>query len=44
MEQFVTVRMVQGNGMDLSLFQFDYDMSFAVFFLNADRTISGRRV
>lgn len=34
--------MVQGNGMDLSLFQFDYDMSFAVFFLNADKTIYGR--
>lgn len=34
--------MVQGNGMDLSLFQFDYDMSFAVFFLNEDRTIYGR--
>lgn len=42
MEKFVCVRMVQGNGMDLSLFQFDYDMSFAVFFLNADRTIYGR--
>ncbi len=42
MDQFVCVRMVQGNGMDLSLFQFDYDMSFAVFFLNADRTIYGR--
>lgn len=33
---------MQGNGLDLSLFQFDYDMSFAVFFLNADRTIYGR--
>jgi predicted metalloprotease with PDZ domain len=28
--------------MDLSLFQFDYDQSFAVFFLNADGTIYGR--
>ena len=28
--------------MDLSLFQFDYDMSFAVTFLNADRTVYGR--
>lgn len=42
MEKFVCVRIVQGNGMDLSLFQFDYDMSFAVFFLNSDRTIYGR--
>ena len=30
------------NAMDLTLFQFDYDMSFAVTFLNADRTIYGR--
>ena len=28
--------------MDLSLFQFDYDQTWAVFFLNADRTIYGR--
>ena len=34
--------MVQGNGMDLSLFQFDYDMSFAVTFLNSDRQVLGR--
>jgi serine protease Do len=42
MEQFVQVRMVQGNGMDLSLFQFDYDLTFAAFFMNADKTIYGR--
>ena len=36
------VRMVQGNGMDLSLFQFDYDLTFAAFFMNADKTIYGR--
>ncbi len=34
--------MVQANGADLSLFQFDYDLTFAAFFLNADRTIYGR--
>jgi serine protease Do len=34
--------MVQGNGMDLSLFQFDYDMSFAVTFIDADRNVLGR--
>ena len=28
--------------MDLTLFQFDYDLTFAAFFLNADRTIYGR--
>src|SRR6185503_9855509 len=42
MEQFVCVRMIQANGMDLSWFQFDYDQTFAVFFMNADRTIYGR--
>ena len=42
MEQFVRVRMVQGNGMDLSLFQFDYDLTFAAFFMNSDKTIYGR--
>lgn len=34
--------MVQANAMDLTLFQFDYDLTFAAFFLNADRTIYGR--
>jgi serine protease Do len=34
--------MVQANAMDLTLFQFDYDLTFAGFFLNADRTIYGR--
>ncbi len=42
MEKFVRVRIVQGNGIDLSLFQFDYDLTFAVFFMNADKTIYGR--
>jgi serine protease Do len=42
LEEFVRVRIVGTNGLDLSLFQFDYDQSFAVFFLNADGTIYGR--
>ena len=42
LEKFVRVRVVSTNGLDLSLFQFDYDQSFAVFFLNADGTIYGR--
>lgn len=42
MEKFVCVRIVQANAMDLNLFQFDYDMSFAAVFINADRTIYGR--
>jgi hypothetical protein len=42
LEQFVCVRIVHANGMDLSFFQFDYDQSWTAFFLNADRTIYGR--
>ena len=42
LEKFVCVRVVSTNGLDLSLFQFDYDQSFAVFLLNADGTIYGR--
>lgn len=42
LDEFVRVRIVQANGMDLSLFQFDYDQSMAAFFLNADMTIYGR--
>src|SRR5207244_8084077 len=42
LEKFVRVRVVSANGLDLSLFQFDTDQSFAVFMLNADGTIYGR--
>ena len=42
MSQFVCVRLVQGNAMDLALFQFDYDLTLAAFFINADQTIYGR--
>jgi serine protease Do len=42
MDQFVCVRLVQTNGLDLTLFQFDFDLTFSVFFLNADKTIYGR--
>ena len=42
MGKFVRVRVVQANAMDLSLFQFDYDLTFAAFFMNADKTIYGR--
>lgn len=42
LDEFVRVRIVHANGMDLSLFQFDYDQSMAAFFLNADMTIYGR--
>src|SRR5205814_346300 len=42
LERFVCVRLVSTNGLDLGLFQFDYDQSFAAFLLNADGTVYGR--
>jgi serine protease Do len=36
------VRIVKANGLDLDLFQFDYDQTWCAMFLNADRTIYGR--
>jgi hypothetical protein len=42
LDQFVCVRQVSTNGLDLELFQYDTDQSFAVFMLSADRTIYGR--
>ena len=42
LEKFVCVRVVATNGLDLSVFQYDTDQSFAVFMLNADKTIYGR--
>jgi len=42
LEKFVPLRIVSTNGLDLSLFQFDTDQSFAVFFLRDDGTVYGR--
>ena len=42
MDSFICVRLVQANALDLTLFQFDYDLTFAVFLMNADKTIYGR--
>lgn len=42
LERFVCVRVVSTNGLDLGLFQYDTDQSFAAFLLNADGTIYGR--
>ncbi len=42
MDRFVCVRIIQANGMDLSQFQFDFDLTFAAFFMNADKTLYGR--
>lgn len=41
-KNFVCVRVVQTNGLDQKLFQYDYDQSVAFMFLNADGTIYGR--
>lgn len=42
LDKFVCVRQVSTNGLDLTLFQYDTDQSFAVFMLNSDKTIYGR--
>ena len=42
LEKFVCVRIVGTNGLDLNVFQYDTDQSFAVFLLNADKTVYGR--
>ncbi|GIW99664.1 MAG: peptidase [Pirellulaceae bacterium] len=42
LDQFVCVRVVGTNGLDLDLFQYDTDQSFAVFMLNAEKMIYGR--
>jgi len=40
--EFVCVRLVQMKGVDLRTFQFDWDLTWHTFFLNADGTIYGR--
>jgi hypothetical protein len=42
LDRFVCVRIVQANAMDLDHFRFDFDLSFAVLFTDADLTIYGR--
>lgn len=42
LDQFVRVRVINANALNLSLFQFDYDLSFSTLFFNADGTIYGR--
>ena len=41
-EQFVSVRQVEMKGVDLSLFQFDYDLNWAAMFINADGVVYAR--
>ena len=42
LDQFVCARVINANALDLSLFQFDYDLSFSAMVFNADKTIYGR--
>lgn len=42
LDQFVCVRAINANALDLSLFQFDYDLSFSTLFFHADGTVLGR--
>lgn len=42
LDQFVCVRLINANAIDLSMFQFDYDLSFSTLFFNGDGTVYGR--
>lgn len=42
LDNFVCVRVINANALDLTRFQFDYDLSFSTMFFNADGTIYGR--
>jgi len=42
LDQFVCVRVINANALDLALFQFDYDLSFSTLFFNGDGTVYGR--
>jgi hypothetical protein len=41
-DAFVRVRLVRITGVDLNLFDFDYDLTWAAFLLNADGRVYGR--
>src|SRR5438067_3421801 len=42
LDRFVCVRVINANALDLSLFQFDYDLSFSTLFFNGDGAVYGR--
>lgn len=42
LDEFVCVRVINTNALDLSRFQFDYDLSFSTLVFNADGTLYGR--
>lgn len=41
-EKFVSIRQVEMKGVDLSLFEFDYDLNWAAMFINADGVVYAR--
>ncbi|WP_038171361.1 Trx7/PDZ domain-containing (seleno)protein [Verrucomicrobium sp. BvORR106] len=42
LEKFICVRLINVNALDLSVFQFDYDLSFSTLIFNGDGTLYGR--
>jgi serine protease Do len=42
LDNFVKVRVINANALDLSLFQVDYDLSFSSVFFNGDGAVYGR--
>ncbi|MDB6117426.1 MAG: hypothetical protein JWO08_1207, partial [Verrucomicrobiaceae bacterium] len=42
LDQFVCVRIINANALDLNKFQFDYDLSFSALLFNGDGTLYGR--
>ncbi len=42
LDQFVCVRVINANALDLSKFQFDFDLSFTTMIFNGDGTLYGR--
>jgi len=42
LDNYVCVRVINANNLDLSRFQFDYDLSFSTMLFNADGTLYGR--
>lgn len=42
LDQFVCVRVIDANSLDLARFQFDYDLSFSAMIFNGDGTVYGR--
>ena len=42
LDQFICVRVINANALDLARFQFDFDLSFSAMFFNGDGTVYGR--